>query len=200
MKKWTAKDWTIASRSVTSSDRNIVQQWHQRFQKTTWGCGLGQIRLSLGRNGNQEKLLAEAGCEKEDDKSPFAYVLLTPGQHRFEIVSISEKSQLTKEPEGYIIYYGGKPGITDPIPLSTIKPKLPADIHATTANPIMLHFSIVVNEDGTVGSVSILDWPADLPGIVMPAIQAVKKWKFKPGMMDGKLEKVSIKTEVVFEQ
>jgi hypothetical protein len=200
MKKWTAKNWTIASRSVAPSDRNTVQQWHQRFQKSTWACGLGHIHLDQDLDGNHEKLLAEVSCEKDNAESPSAYVLLTPGQHGFEIVSISEKSQLTNEPEGYTVYFGGKPGITDPIPLSIIHPKLPSSIHATTANRVTLQLSIVVNEDGFVGSVSILHWPADLPGIVVPAIQAVKKWKFKPGIVNGKPEKVSIKTEVVFEQ
>jgi hypothetical protein len=47
---------------------------------------------------------------------------------------------------------------------------------------------------------SIPDWPEDQPGIVVPAIQAVKKWKYKPSMKDGNTKKMSIDVEVVFEK
>jgi hypothetical protein len=58
----------------------------------------------------------------------------------------------------------------------------------------------LVNEDGSVGTVGILDWPEDQFRVVVPGIQAVKKWKYKPGMKDGKPVKVSLEVEVVFER
>ena len=34
----------------------------------------------------------------------------------------------------------------------------------------------------------------------MPAIQAVRKWKYRPGVKDGHPAKVAVNVEVVFER
>ena len=57
----------------------------------------------------------------------------------------------------------------------------------------------MVNEDGTVEDVSLLDWPDDQQLTVVPAIEAVERWKYKHGSLIGKPVKVSIHVEVVFE-
>jgi len=57
--------------------------------------------------------------------------------------------------------------------------------------------SAVIDEYGGVIDVSVIDWPSKK--IVVPAIQAVKKWKYIPGRMDGKPVKVQIEVEVSFE-
>jgi hypothetical protein len=164
MGRWAAKSGAIASKSVTPSAKKSVQQWHQRFRMSTWACGLGQIHVGQGLDGDSEKLLAEVGCEKGNAESPSAFALLTPGKHGFEIISISEKgSKLASEPEGDSVYSGGRPEITNPIPLTIIQPKLPVGIHVTTANPVKLQLLITVNEDGSVGSVNIPDWPQNQP-------------------------------------
>lgn len=58
---------------------------------------------------------------------------------------------------------------------------------------------IVVNEEVAVGDGTVLDWPDDQDRHVVPAIEAVKRWRYKPGSLNGKPAKVSIHVEVVFE-
>jgi len=112
---------------------------------------------------------------------------------------MSETLPIPDEDSGYTIYNAGGPGLTDPVPESIVQPKLPPGVRPTSGTPIQLGLQIVVNEDGTVGSVSVPNWPDDEKRIVVPAIRAVRGWKYEPGLMDGHAVKVSMPVTVVFE-
>ncbi|HVN81258.1 MAG TPA: energy transducer TonB, partial [Terriglobia bacterium] len=201
IQNWVGENWTVASRRVSPPARDSFHEWHQRFQKSRWACGLGQIHLGRQLEGDYEQLLAEAGCEEGDDESQSAHVLLEPGRSGFQIASISGKeSEFGDKAGGYTVYSAGQAGLTDPLPLTIVQPKLPENIRASVTTPVKLRLSIVVEEDGSIGSVCNIDWPKDQLRIVMPAIQAVRQWRYKPGMKDGKPVKVALDIEAVFER
>jgi hypothetical protein len=119
----------------------------------------------------------------------------------FHIASISHAKPALPESSGYSIYGAGRPGLTNPVLESAVRPKLPAGVPVSSTSPVRLQFAIVVNEDGSVNpSVRMRSWPSDESRIVVPAIQAVRQWKYKPGLKNGRPVKVSIDVEVVFER
>jgi hypothetical protein len=117
-----------------------------------------------------------------------------------QIVSVSEKQPLPEKPSGIAIYNAGGSGLTDPVAVSIVPPKLPPGVRANSGAATQLSLRIVVNEDGTVGSVRVPNWPEDDKRIVVPAIKAVSDWKYQPGLKDGSPVKVSIPVTVVFER
>jgi len=93
----------------------------------------------------------------------------------------------------------GRPDLTDPVPESIVQPKLPPGVHVSPGTRLELSLNIVVNEDGSVGSISVSNWPEGPERIVVPAVRAVRTWRYKPGLMDGDPVKVSLPVKVVFE-
>lgn len=199
IRNWANENWTKASRLVDAPARETARAWHERFRTSRWACGLGQIHLSHRIQAGHDQLLAEAGCEEGENKSASAYVLFAARGDGFHIASVSD-SMIPAENQGYTVYFAKSPGLTDPISETVVHPKLPPGTPPDIPGPVKLRLQITVNEDGTVGSVSVPDWPNDRFKIVVPAIQAVRKWKYKPGTMDGKPVKISIEVEVVFER
>jgi hypothetical protein len=199
--RWAARDWPTASRSVDASAAGDLREWHQRFQKERWACGPGAISLSHRTERDHEQLLAVAGCTRGDEDATSAYVVFEARRDGFHIASISDAKPALPEEEHEQVYFAGIAGLSDPVLESAVRPKLPAGVAASGPSPVSLHLSIVVNENGTVDpSVDILDWPSDESRIVIPAIRAVRQWKYKPGVMGGRPARVSMKVEVVFER
>lgn len=76
-------------------------------------------------------------------------------------------------------------GVTYPIDILQVKPKYTPDaMRAKLQGAVELE--IVVLEDGTVGPVRIVKSLDRASGLDDAAIEAAKKWRFKPGMKDGK--------------
>jgi hypothetical protein len=198
--KWAAEDWLIALRSVDASAREGLRDWHQRFRTDPWACGLGGVGVSHRVDGTREQLLAVAGCTQGGDKAPSAYVVFAAGRRGFQITSISNTKPELPEETGEIIYSAGGPGMTDPALQNSIRPKLPAGVTASGPAPVKVPFRIIVKEDGSVDpAVTVRSWPLSDDRIIVPAISAVRQWKYKPGVVDGHPVKVSINVDVVFE-
>jgi hypothetical protein len=200
IRRWEAKDWPAASRSVDASAAGDLREWHQRFQRERWACDPGDISLSHRTDGDHEQLLAVAGCTRGDEDATSAYVVFVAGHQGFHIASISQTKPALPEDSGYMIYGPDEPGLTAPVLVSSAQPRLPADFPVHGRVPPRLQLAIVVNEDGTVDrAVTIRKWPSDESRIVVPAIQAVRQWKYRPGLKDGHRVKVAVNVEVVFE-
>jgi hypothetical protein len=201
IRSWAAKDWPAASRAVDASATGDLREWHQRFRNDRWACGLGQINLSHRPEGDHEQLLAVAGCTRGDTEATSAYVVFTAGHGGFHITSVSQTKPALPEGSGYMIYGANEPGLTAPVLVSSEQPRLPANSPMQVSVPPRLQFAITVNEDGTVDrAVTVHKWPSDESRIVVPAIQAVRQWKYRPGLKDGHPVKVAINVEVVFER
>ena len=59
--------------------------------------------------------------------------------------------------------------------------------------------SAVVDEHGRVTDVGVLDWPDDQNKVIVPAIEALRKWEYKPGLRNGTPVNVQIEVVVAFE-
>ena len=96
------------------------------------------------------------------------------------------------EATGEVHRIGG--GVTTPMPIYRIEPEFPKGLPGDPAGGAVL-LSIVVGEDGSVTVVQPLRGD---PAFFENAIQAVKMWKFRPGMKDGKPVPVRANVEVNF--
>jgi protein TonB len=76
-------------------------------------------------------------------------------------------------------------GVTWPVDILQVKPKYTPDaMRAKLQGAVELE--IVVLPDGTVGDVRVVKSLDRASGLDDAAVEAAKKWRFKPGMKDGK--------------
>jgi hypothetical protein len=196
IRKWVSWNWTAAQKSVDPSSTGGLQEWHQRFRAGGWTCGPGEASLSHRVADGEEQLLAVVDCSKRGDEKPSAFAVLRFGHFGLRIVTISgAKPSL---PQGYETYFAGVEGVTNPVPVSTPQPRWPADV-PEPARQVKLRMSAVVDEHGRVTDVGVLDWPDDQNKVIVPAIQALRKWEYKPGLRNGTPVNVQIEVVVAFE-
>ncbi|HNY41101.1 MAG TPA: M56 family metallopeptidase [Bryobacteraceae bacterium] len=85
-------------------------------------------------------------------------------------------------------------GVSAPVPISRVQPKFPSGVpDGTQEARVML--KIVIGTEGEVAEAEPLDGD---PAFFEAAIEAVKQWKFEPGMKEGKPVKVSANVETNF--
>lgn len=99
-------------------------------------------------------------------------------------------STSTMPPEAYRI--GG--GVSAPVPIYKIEPLFPKGVDAEVQQAVVL-LGIIIGKDGSVTNVEPLRGD---PAFFEAAIEAVKKWKFQPGMKDGEPVPVQARVEVSF--
>lgn len=85
-------------------------------------------------------------------------------------------------------------GVSAPVPISRVQPKFPAGIPPETQEARVM-LKIVIGTEGEVAEVEPLDGD---PAFFEAAIEAVKQWKFQPGMKEGKPVKVRANVETNF--
>lgn len=197
VRKWAAQPWMLAQKAVDSSSQEDLPAWHQRMRKGSWECGLSGVSLSHRLSEGKEQLLSVANCTEGEQETQSAFAVLTAGHDGFRIQSISDTKPNLPEAEGESFYYAGVEGLTNPILVSTVQAKWPAGV-PMPAKQVKLRMLAIVGAHGDVTGVSVLDWPD--AKIAVPAIEALKKWKYTPGRMDGKTVNVQIEVEVQFER
>jgi hypothetical protein len=195
MRKWIAQNWTVARQTIDPHAADDLHGWHQRMQTGRWVCGLGEASLSHRAVNGNEELLSVADCTEGQKKKPSAYAVFKATHNGFRIVKISTEKPDTEEIVS--VAFAGIEGLTNPVPVHVPQPEWPSGV-PPAAKELKLRISAVVDEHGNVTSVNLLDWPDDRYRIVVPVIEAVKKWKYKPGQMNGKAVNVEIPVEVVF--
>jgi TonB family protein len=94
--------------------------------------------------------------------------------------------------EGNAYRIGG--GVSAPVPLSRTEPVFPKGIDPQVTNAVVL-LTIVIAKDGSVTNVEPLRGD---PAFFENAIEAVKQWKFTPGMKDGEPVPIKANVEVNF--
>ena len=83
--------------------------------------------------------------------------------------------------------YAGFGGVSNPelIPSSKKTPRYPELARrAKVQGKVILQ--AVVRKDGTVGDVQVLQSPGSKLGFDEAAIEAVRQWRYKPGLQNGK--------------
>ena len=93
---------------------------------------------------------------------------------------------------GEVHMIGGR--VSAPFPIYKIEPEFPKGLPGDPAGGVVL-LSIIVGRDGIVTVVKPLRGD---PAFFENAIEAVKKWKFRPGMKDGQPVDVKANVEVNF--
>lgn len=89
------------------------------------------------------------------------------------------------------------PGVTSPIPIQQVRPQYTSDAMRAKVQGIVA-LECVVLPDGTVGDVRIVRSLDRQFGLDEEAIAAAKRWRFKPGMMNGRAVAVAIRIELTF--
>ena len=86
-------------------------------------------------------------------------------------------------------------GVSAPSVLSEVKPEYPARAISTGIEGVVT-LEAVVETNGSVGDVRVLK-PVH-PMLDESAIAALKQWKFRPGVRDGKPVRVAVEVEMSF--
>jgi TonB family protein len=88
-------------------------------------------------------------------------------------------------------------GVTLPQVTRDVKPSYTAEaIRARVQGLVGL--SVVVEDDGTVGSVTVTRSLDQKYGLDEQAVSAMKQWQFRPGTKDGKPVAVRVDVEMTF--
>ena len=91
----------------------------------------------------------------------------------------------------------GAEGVIAPRLVTSVKPTYTAEaMRGRIEGRVVL--SAVVQEDGTVGDVTIVRSLDSMYGLDEQAIKALKQWKFVPGTLKGKAVKVRVRVELDF--
>ena len=91
----------------------------------------------------------------------------------------------------------GAQGVVAPRVISSVQPKYTeAAMRARIEGTVLL--GAVVQDDGTVGEITIVRSLDSTNGLDEQAITALKQWKFEPGTLKGKPVAVRVRVEMTF--
>lgn len=91
----------------------------------------------------------------------------------------------------------GGPGVTTPVVITQVKPQYtPEAMRAKVQG--LVRVECVVLPDGTVGDARIVRSIDPVFGLDEQALAAAKRWRFKPGLMNGKPVPVTVTIELSF--
>jgi protein TonB len=99
--------------------------------------------------------------------------------------------------EGQKTYRFKDPGITEPALMKEVKPQYTAEAREKKIQGVV-ELEAVVLEDGTVGDVNVTKSLDQTYGLDQAAVDALKRWLFKPGQKDGKAVRVLVAVEMSF--
>lgn len=183
-----------AGRELRAPESSETREWHRRFRDPKWDCGTGDSRMAVRSEFGTEQLFAVAPCGQTATTPPAAYMVLRASVQGLRVVSVSAKlPEWLEEPSNFTVRFPGVEGVTEPVAMATVEPRLPADYSGTLRK---VRVSFIVKADGSLDYIST-EWP-DRPGLVIPAIRAVRQWKFKPGTKDDQPVNVTKTVDVVF--
>jgi protein TonB len=88
-------------------------------------------------------------------------------------------------------------GVNAPTVIRQVKPEYTTQAQANRIEGTVL-MNVVVQDDGTVGPVSVERSLDTMFGLDEQAVKAMKAWSFKPGTKDGKPVAVRVHVEMTF--
>jgi TonB family protein len=109
-------------------------------------------------------------------------------------VSVQDPSEKPWLPEGVL-----KPGdgVTSPVVRVEFKPLYTPQAMRERISGVV-EVAAIVEEDGTVGEVRVIRSLDKEFGLDAQAVNAVKRWEFRPGQKDGEPVRVMVKIELSF--
>jgi protein TonB len=84
---------------------------------------------------------------------------------------------------------------TPPVPVRTVPPEFPYELRRTGVSGVVL-VSCEIDETGTVQNMKVIKSTND--AFVEPAMNALKKWKFKPAQENGSNIAVRVSIPIKF--
>lgn len=91
----------------------------------------------------------------------------------------------------------GWPGVTTPVVITQVKPQYTAEAMRAKVQGLVM-VECVVLPDGSVGDARIIRSLDPRFGLDQEAIAAAKKWRFRPGLLNGKPVPVVVSIELSF--
>lgn len=88
-------------------------------------------------------------------------------------------------------------GVTLPVVVKEVRPTYPPAAQSARVGGAVVLESVVL-PNGSVGSVKVVKSLNAKQGFDRAAVDAMKRWQFKPGLKDGKPVPVRITTELTF--
>ena len=136
---------------------------------------------------------------RDDVPNPQGFVALSVqgGRAEFRRIELSTPPRQfsSRQPAEGAVRPGGP--IVLPRPLKEVKPQYTANaMRARISGGVMLE--AVVREDGTVGTVDVVQSLDPHNGLDDAAVAAAKQWRFEPGTRDGKPVAVLVTIELSF--
>jgi TonB family protein len=187
----TPRNWwtTLAMRLLLHGCQSLRGADMRNMFLVALGCGLITVAaapasdaLSKGIaecsiiKGNRERLECYDSLARSHGLQGPQDVPTEPG------VDVSVPDDMLEQP-----LYAGFGGVSNPevIPSTRVQPKYPDKARkAKISGQVTLQ--VVVKKDGSVGDIQILGSPGSKFGFDEAAVAAVKQWRFKPGMQNGK--------------
>jgi TonB family protein len=139
--------------------------------------------------------LAVAGSGRPTTVSAGQTVRIGPDGRPHDIAEDNAKSasEAPKPVPGGVFRVGG--GVSAPQLISRVEPQYTVEACAAHIQGTVILYS-VINADGTVRDLRVIR--ALDPGLDQNALEAVRQWRFKPGMKDGQPVAVAASIEVTF--
>lgn len=140
-----------------------------------------------------QKALASAGLGKQDDALWDWHIALSlhPGLRKADLGKFGEpgrflmaNTEVPRDGDWSRAITEPRPGVREPKPLRQPKPQFPRaarEFH-TEGNLIL---EVVITTEGKVTAPMIVQ-PLPAPSLSYTALQALRRWEFEPGMVDGK--------------
>jgi len=186
---------TLEWKPVTGADAYVVEvdyldtdncmrtKWCGEIGKSTIIENIKDARYTFtfaGRIQARWRVWAVAG-ERESLKSPWRSFIWT------------ESQGIAPNPSG--VYKVGS-GVTPPQIISKIEPEFTDECRRAKIDRALVLIAVIVQVDGTVKDPRVVRSVGY--GLDEAAIEAVKKWRFKPGTKDGKPVPVYAQIEIDF--
>jgi len=83
----------------------------------------------------------------------------------------------------------------NPVPIKTPPPDYPSEMRRSGISGVVA-VTIVIDENGVVVSANATK--SSHPDFISPAVEAVKRWKFKPAKKDGAVVKMKVTVPIRF--
>lgn len=80
-----------------------------------------------------------------------------------------------------------------PVPVRTVSPECPSSLRGTSG---LVMVKVTIDEQGNVAATNVVK--SSNEGFDAAAVEALKKWKFKPASEDGKTIQISVTIPVKF--
>ena len=117
----------------------------------------------------------------------FGLALAAPDAEQVEAPDEDEAEEPADADRSRPIYQPGVDGVSDPelIPSSWVAPRYPLRARWRKLEGKVI-LSAVVEADGRVSSVEVVSAPEPDRGLVRSAIRAVRKWRYRPALLEGR--------------